>query len=103
MNIAKLMKQAQKMQTDMQKVQEELATRTYEGGAGGGAVKATASGDGELKSLTISPDLLKDGDVEMLQDMVLTAVKEACAKAKEEMQAEMSKLTSGLGLPGMGF
>lgn len=102
MNIAKMMKQAQQMQSQMQRIQEDLARRTYEATAGGGAVKAVASGDGELKSLTLSPDLVKDaaGDPEMLQDLILTAVREASAKAKADAAAEMAKVTSGLGLPG---
>jgi len=102
MNIAKMMKQAQKMQADMARMQEELALKTFEASAGGGAVKATATGDGELKSLILSPDLLKDGDVEMLQDLIVTAVREASSKAKQEAQGQMSRLTSGLGLPGLG-
>lgn len=102
MNIAKMMKQAQQMQSQMQRIQEDLARRTYEATAGGGAVKAVASGDGELKTLTLSPDLVKDaaGDPEMLQDLILTAVREASAKAKADAAAEMAKVTSGLGLPG---
>ena len=102
MNIAKMMKQAQKMQADMQRMQEELAQQTFEGSAGGGVVKATAGGDGELKSLTISPDLLKGSDVEMLQDLIVTAVKQASDKGKQAAQSQMSKMTSGLGLPGLG-
>jgi nucleoid-associated protein EbfC len=102
MNIAKMMKQAQQMQGKMQQIQEDLAKRTYEASAGGGAVKATASGDGELKSLTISPDLIKDAasDPDMLQDLILTAIREASAKAKTDAAAEMGKVTAGLGLPG---
>ena len=86
----------------MQVMQEELAKQTYEGSSGGGAVKAVATGDGELKSLTISPDLLKDGDVEMLQDLIVTAVRDASTKAKNAAQTQMARLTSGLGLPGLG-
>jgi DNA-binding YbaB/EbfC family protein len=100
MNIAKLMKQAQQMQADMQKMQAELALRSYEVSVGGGAVKAVASGDGELKSLTIAPDLVKGGDVEMIQDLVLSAVQEASKQAKEAAAKEMGKMTSGMGLPG---
>lgn len=104
MNIAKLMKQAQQMQSNMQKVQEDLAKRTYEATAGGGAVKAVCNGEGHLQALTISPEIIKEGDVEMLQDLILTAVQEASGKAHSEMQKEMGKLTSGMGLPpGMGF
>jgi nucleoid-associated protein EbfC len=102
MNIAKMMKQAQQMQGQMQTVQAELAKRTYEATAGGGAVKAVATGDGELKSLTLSPELVKDAanDPEMLQDLILTAIREASTQAKADAQKEMGKLTAGLGLPG---
>jgi len=66
-------------------------------------VKAVANGEGELQSLTISPELLKDGDAEMLQDLIVTAVQEASQSAKKEAQKEMGKLTSGLNIPGLGF
>jgi nucleoid-associated protein EbfC len=102
MNIAKMMKQAQKMQGDMQRIQEDLANRNYEATAASGAVKAIVGGDGELKSLTLSPDLVKEGDAEMLQDLIVTAVREASAKAKTEAAQEMGKLTAGLGIPGLG-
>ncbi len=103
MNIAKLMKQAQKMQADAARIQEELASRTYEATAGGGAVKAVSRGDGELLELKIDPQVIKDAadDAGMLEDLILTAIQEACGKAKVEAQAEMGKLTSGLGLPGL--
>ncbi|MDR0533324.1 MAG: YbaB/EbfC family nucleoid-associated protein [Verrucomicrobiales bacterium] len=100
MNIAKMMKQAQKMQADMARIQEELAKKTYEATAGGGAVKAVANGEGELQSLTIDPAILKDGDVEMLQDLIITAVQEASQSAKKEAQKEMGKLTAGMNIPG---
>jgi DNA-binding YbaB/EbfC family protein len=100
MNIAKMMKQAQKMQADMARIQEELAKKTYEATAGGGAVKAVANGEGELQSLTIDPAILKDGDVEMLQDLIVTAVQEASQSAKKEAQKEMGKLTAGMNIPG---
>jgi DNA-binding YbaB/EbfC family protein len=102
MNIAKMMKQAQQMQSQMQRIQEDLAQRHYEATAGGGAVKAVVGGDGDLKSLTLSPDLVKDaaGDPEMLQDLIVTVVREASGKAKAEAAAEMGKLTAGMGLPG---
>lgn len=104
MNIAKMMKQAQKMQSDMQKVQAELAQKTYQATAGGGAVKATVSGEGDLKDLVISPDIVKEGDAEMIQDLVMTAVREAVQTSKKDAQEQIGKLTSGLGLPpGLGF
>lgn len=104
MNIAKMMKQAQKMQADMQKIQEELAQRTYEAEAAGGMIKAVAAGDGELKSITISPDLIKDAadDAEMLQDMIVTVVRDAVEKGKEDAAQEMGKLTGGMNIPGLG-
>jgi DNA-binding YbaB/EbfC family protein len=103
MNIAKMMKQAQKMQSDMARIQEDLAKKTFEATAGGGTVKAVANGEGDLQSLTIDPAILKDGDVEMLQDLIVTAVQEAGQTAKKEAQKEMGKLTSGLNIPGLGF
>ncbi|MEM6822107.1 MAG: YbaB/EbfC family nucleoid-associated protein [Verrucomicrobiota bacterium] len=101
MNPMKMMKQVQKMQADMAKMQEELAQQTYEAEAAGGTIKAVANGEGELKSLTISPDLIKDAadDPEMLQDLVVTAVREAVNKGKMDAQEKMGKLTSGLNLP----
>jgi len=102
MNIAKMMKQAQKMQGDMQRVQEELALRNYEATAASGAIKAVVGGDGELKSLTLSPEIVKEGDAEMLQDFIVTAVREATELSKTEAAKEMGKLTAGLGIPGLG-
>ncbi|MDZ4788344.1 MAG: YbaB/EbfC family nucleoid-associated protein [Blastochloris sp.] len=102
MNIAKMMKQAQKMQGDMQRVQEELALRNYEATAASGAIKAVVGGDGELKSLTLSPEIVKEGDAEMLQDLIVTAVREATELSKTEAAKEMGKLTAGLGIPGLG-
>jgi nucleoid-associated protein EbfC len=101
--IAKMMKQAQKMQADAQRLQAELAAKTFEASAAGGAVKAVANGAGDLQSLAISPDLIKDaaGDPDMLQDLILTAVREAVGKGRAEVQKEMSKLTAGLGIPGL--
>jgi nucleoid-associated protein EbfC len=99
MNMMKLMQQAQQMQGKAAKMQAELATRHFEASAGGGAVKAVASGDSTLISLKIDPALFKEGDAEMLEDLVLTAVREALELGKKEVQAEMSKLTAGMGLP----
>ena len=103
MNIAKMMKQAQKMQADMARIQADLAQKTYEAAAGGGAVKATVNGESELQALAIAPELLKDVDAEMLQDLIVTAVQEASQTAKAEAQKEMGRLTSGLNIPGLGF
>jgi DNA-binding YbaB/EbfC family protein len=100
MDVQKLMKQAQKMQANLVKAQEEIAAMTFEGTSGGGAVKAITTGDNRLKSLTISPDVIKDGDAEMLSDLILTAVNSALDSAKKHTQERMASLTGGLGLPG---
>ena len=97
-----LMKQAQKMQQDMLKMQEELEQATYEASAGG-VVKATVSGKGELVSLAIDPVAVDPEDVEMLQDTVIAAVNEAIRKAEEAKAEGMGKLTGGLNLGGLGF
>jgi len=104
MNIAKMMKQAQKMQADMQKIQEDLSQRQYTAEAGSGMVSATVSGDGQLHSLTIKPELIKDAadDPEMLQDMIITAVREAIDQSKADAQEAMGKVTSGMNIPGLG-
>jgi nucleoid-associated protein EbfC len=94
-------KQANQMQTKLKKLQEELDTREYEATSGGGAVKATIKGDSQLTSLTVSDDVFKSGDKDMLQDLVLTAVNEAIKKAKETSAAEMEKVTGALKMPGL--
>ncbi|HEX4924725.1 MAG TPA: YbaB/EbfC family nucleoid-associated protein [Bdellovibrionales bacterium] len=94
-------KQANQLQAKIKKLQEELATREYEGTAGGGAVTVKVNGDNKLVSLSIKEEVMKAGDVEMLQDLVLTATNEALRIAKETSETEMNKLTGGFGLPGM--
>ena len=96
-----MIKQAQKMQQDMLKIQEELENKTYEASVGGGVVKAVVNGKHEVLSLTISPDAVDPDDVEMLQDMVVGAVNEAMRKAESEASANMSRLTGGLNLGGL--
>lgn len=104
MNIAKMMKQAQQMQKKMGEMQAELAEKEFESSVGGGKVTVVANGAGDVMSIKIDPAVVDPGDVEMLEDLVLSGVKQAIAQAKEESQAEMSKLTAGLGLPpGLGF
>ena len=104
MNIQKMMKQAQKMQEQMQKTQEELAQREVEVTAGGGKVVVKANGAGDVLSIKISKEVVDPEDVEMLEDLVLTGVQKAIEEGRALMQAEMSKITGGLGLPpGMGF
>lgn len=93
-----LVKQAQKMQQDMLKMQEELESRTYKATAGGGAVSAEVSGKRELVSLTIDPEAVDPEDVEMLQDMIIAAVNAALRDAEKTSSESMSKLTGGLNL-----
>ncbi|MGI6492563.1 MAG: YbaB/EbfC family nucleoid-associated protein [Peptococcaceae bacterium] len=100
-NMNKMMKQVQKMQQDMMKLQEELANRTVESTAGGGVVKAVANGKNEIVAIEIKPEAVDPEDVEMLQDLVLAAVNEALKKAQDMAAQEMSKLTGGLKIPGL--
>jgi DNA-binding YbaB/EbfC family protein len=101
--INKLLKQAQRMQEDMQRIQAELATREVEGTAGGGAVKATARCDGTLVRVKIDPKVVDPGDVEMLEDLVLGAVANALDVAKKTQNDEMSKITAGMNIPGLAL
>ena len=96
-----LMKQAQKMQQQMVKMQEEMAQRTVSAQAGGGMVEATVNGKGELVGMRIEPDVVDPEDIEMLTDLVVAAVGEAQRRSQDMMQEEMSKLTGGLNIPGM--
>ncbi|MDE6260603.1 MAG: YbaB/EbfC family nucleoid-associated protein [Oscillospiraceae bacterium] len=98
-NMNNMIRQAQKMQQDMLKAQEELEAKTYEAGAGGGVVSATVSGKKELVSVTIDPEAVDPDDVEMLQDLIVAAVNEALRKASDDASSQMSKLTGGLNLP----
>ena len=98
MNQMQMMKQAQKMQQDLMKMQEELDKATYTATAGGGAVTATVSGKRELTALVIAPDAVDPDDVEMLQDLVIAAVNEALHKAEDTAAQNMSRLTGGLNL-----
>ncbi len=104
MNIQKMMKQAQKMQEDMARTQAGLAEKTVEASVGGGNVVVVANGAGEVVSIKIKKEAVDPDDVEMLEDLVLSGVKQAIDEAKEMAGAEMGKLTAGMGLPpGMGF
>ncbi len=96
-----LMKQAQKVQQQMMKMQEELANRQVSAQAGGGMVEATVNGRGEIVGLRLEPEVVDPDDVEMLCDLVVAAVGEAQRRAQEMMQEEMGKLTGGLNIPGM--
>ena len=100
-NMQQLMRQAQKMQQDMLRKQEELQSREFTSTSGGGMVTATVTGAKELTNLTISPDCVDPDDVEMLQDLVLAAVNGALHEALETTEREMGKLTGGLNIPGL--
>lgn len=104
MNMTKMMKQVQKMQQEMARIQEELGSKTVEASAGGGMVSAVANGHQEIVSVRIDPQAVDPNDVEMLQDMVVAAVNEALRKARELAAQEMAKVTGGLNIPGLpGF
>ena len=103
-NIMKLMKQAADMQKNMAKAQESLAAIELEHSSGGGAVTVKISGDGSITALRIDPKVVQAGDAEMLEDLVLTAVRGAQDMARETAASEMKKVTAGMNLPpGFGF
>ncbi|HEY4281495.1 MAG TPA: YbaB/EbfC family nucleoid-associated protein [Chthoniobacterales bacterium] len=101
MNLNKLMKQAQKMQEQMAKTQSELAEKTVEVEAGGGKVKVIANGAGDVLSIKIDKEIVDPNDVEFLEEVVLSGVKNAIEQGKELAQSEMTKITGGLGIPGL--
>ena len=100
-NMANLMKQAQAMQAQMAKLQEEAATKTVTGTAGGGMVSVTANGGMEIVSVAINPEAVKSGDVDMLQDLVLAASNDALKKARQMMADQMKSVTGGMNIPGL--
>ena len=100
-NMMKMMKQAAAMQKDIERLQAELATRKVEFSSGGGMVKATATGDGNLVGLKIDPKVINPAEADLLEDMVLAAVDGAIKQGRELAAAEMQKVTAGLGLPNM--
>ena len=104
-NMQQLMRQAQKMQQDVARVQEEVGNTEIEASVGGGAVKVVINGAKQFKSVSISPEAVDPDDVEMLEDLILSAVNEAIRIAEETMEKEMSKVTGGMGgaLGGFGF
>jgi hypothetical protein len=101
MNINKLMKQAQKMQEQMAKTHAELENKTVEVSAAGGKVKVTANGAGDVLAIKIDKEVVDPNDVEFLEEMVLSAVQQAVEQGKALAQSEMSKITGGLGIPGL--
>jgi nucleoid-associated protein EbfC len=100
-SIGKLMKQAARIQRQMEEVQTQLSNRTVEATSGGGAVKVVARCDGTLASIKIDPLAATPADIQLLEDMVITAANNALAQAKEISNGEMGKVTSGLSIPGL--
>ncbi len=98
-DMAKMMKQAQEMQSKMAQMQEDLENVMVTGESGAGLVKATATAKGELKGLDIDPSIFNGDDKEVVEDLILAAIKDAQGKANERAQEEMAKMTEGLGLP----
>ena len=96
-----VMKQAQKLQAKMQRLQEEMAEKTIETTSGGGMVKVVASGKQQVVSIQIEKEVVDPDDVEMLQDLILAAVNDALLKSQEMVTQEVSKLTGGLNIPGL--
>ncbi len=94
------MQQAQQMQAKLAKAQEEIALMQFEGSSGGGAVHAVTSGNGDLRNLRISPEVIKDADPEMLADLIISAVNSALESGRKHSQQKLGSLTGGLGLPG---
>jgi len=99
MNMQEMMRQAKRMQAQVEKIQAELAEKTVEGTAGGGMVKVVANGAQQLVSIDIEKDVVDPEDVEMLQDLVTAAVNQALERSREMSNQEMSKLAGGMGLP----
>ncbi len=96
-----LIRQANQMQAKMKKLQEELAEKEYQGTSGGGAIQVTVKGENTVNALTINPEIFKEGDAEMLQDMIITAVNDALTIAKKDQDEEMAKVTGNMNIPGM--
>jgi nucleoid-associated protein EbfC len=96
-----LMKQAQKMQNDMMKAQEELAQKIVEGTAGGGMVKVEMNGKNQVLSLKLDPEVVDADDIEMLEDLIIAALNEAQEKVSKTSETEMGKLTGGMNIPGL--
>ena len=102
-NMNNLMKQAQRMQRQMEETTKELESKEFTASAGGGAVEVTVSGKKEVLSVKLSEEVVDPDDIEMLQDLIVAATNEALRKVEEESQSQMSKITGGLGGMGGGF
>lgn len=96
-----LMKQAQKVKAEMERIQAQAAAMLVEGTAGGGMVTVTANGRGDIVGVRVDPEVTQTGDLEMLQDLIVAATNDAITRSRELLASEMGKLTGGLGLPGM--
>ena len=103
MNIAKMLKEAQRMQERMAEAQAELSSKTIEATSGGGKVVVTATGSGDITSIKIDPQVVDPSDVEMLEDLVLSGVRQAVEDAKKMAGSEMGKLTGGMKIPGLSM
>jgi len=102
-DLGSIMKQAQKIQAQMARMQEELAGKTDEASAGGGMITVVSNGKQEIVSIRIEPEVIDASDREMLQDLVVAAVNEALRKSQEMVSEEMKKITGGLNIPGLTF
>lgn len=100
-NMNNILKQAQKMQENMQKMQEELETKEVEASVGGGAVTVKVNGKKEIVDITIKPEVVDPEDIEMLQDLVLSAVNEALRSVDDMQSSQMNKVTGGMNIPGL--
>jgi hypothetical protein len=100
-NMTQIMKRAQRFQSKMAKVQEEMEQRTVEASAGGGMVQVVANGKQEIVSIRIEPEVVDPDDIEMLQDLIMAAVNDSLGRAKEMVNEEMGKLTKGMNIPGI--
>ena len=100
-NMNQMIKQAQKMQEQMLKMQEEMETKTFTADAGGGAVSATVNGKKELQDIVLQEEVVDPDDIEMLQDLIVAAVNEAMRKAEKDSETQMGALTGGMNIPGL--
>ncbi|MBQ9566057.1 MAG: YbaB/EbfC family nucleoid-associated protein [Synergistaceae bacterium] len=103
MKLNNIMKQAQKMQSQMMQIQQQLATETVEASVGGGMVKAVFTGQGDIVEVKIDPEVIKPEEKEMLEDLVTAAVSEGLKKSKDLMAEKMGSVTGALGAMGLGF
>ena len=100
-NMDSMIHQAKKMQDQITVLQEDIEQRTFDATAGGGAVSVTITGKKTIQSITLDPEMVKEGDVEMMQDLIISAVNEAVNTVEETTEKEMSKITGGVSLPGL--